>query len=86
MKILFHKKFDKDFEKISLKIKNQFFERLGLFEQGPFDAILNNHAVDSVYPGWRSINVTGDYRALFDPKEQDIVLFMRIGTHSQLYK
>lgn len=85
MKILFHKKFDKDFHKMSIKIKNKFFERLELFEQEPFHALLNNHSVDAAYPGWRSINITGNYRALFNPEKPGTVLFMRIGTHPELY-
>lgn len=31
------------------------------------------------------IDVTGDYRVLFEPKNKDTVVFMRIGTHSELY-
>ena len=86
MKILFHKKFYKDFDKIPRKIQSQFFDRVELFEIDPTHSSLNNQSIDAVYPGWRSINITGDYRALFDPKLHDVVLFMRIGTHAQLYK
>jgi len=46
--------------------------------------LLNNHDVSKVYTGCRSINITGDYRAIFQD-EGEIVIFITIGTHSELY-
>ncbi len=86
MKIDYHKKFVKVFKKLPHKIKSRFYDRLRLFEKNQFDPILGNHSVDPIYPGWRSIDITGDYRALFDPKGDDMVIFMKIGTHSELYR
>lgn len=86
MKIDYHRKFVKNFNKLPQKIKNKFYEKLRLFEQDSFNQILNNHSVGYIYPNWRSIDVTGDYRALFEPKNDDVVIFMKIGTHSELYK
>lgn len=79
-----HKSFKKEFRKLSPKIQEQFFERTALFFEDRFDPLLNNHSVDPAYPGCRSINVTGDYRAIFKV-ENDAVTFLHIGTHSQLY-
>ena len=62
----------------------QFIERKNLFLEDSLHPLLNNHSVDYAYPGWRSINVTGDYRALYEELE-DGVVFMKIGTHSELY-
>lgn len=84
MEIRFHKNFKKKFSKITLKTQEQFYERLDLFLKDKFDKTLNNHPVDKTFPGCRSINVTGDYRAIF--KEQDdTAIFITIGTHSDLY-
>lgn len=85
MKIGYHKRFRKSFQKLPNKIKDKFFERLELFQSKPFHPTLNNHSVESAYPKWWSINITGDYRAFFEIKEQDMVVFMKIGTHSELY-
>jgi mRNA-degrading endonuclease YafQ of YafQ-DinJ toxin-antitoxin module len=38
-----------------------------------------------VYAGCNSIDITGDYRAIF-LDEGNIVTFVMIGSHSQLYK
>ena len=86
MEIRLHKNFKKKFKKLSPKIKQNYFERVGIFLKEPFHPILSNHSVDFIYPGWRSINITGDYRVLFEPKNEDMVVFMKIGTHSELYK
>lgn len=84
MRVIYHKNFTKRFKKLPAKIKESFYERLILFYQDKHAESLNNHSVDKAYPGLRSINVTGDYRALFHDSE-DAVTFTDIGTHANLY-
>ncbi len=62
-----------------------FKERLEIFIEDPFDPRLRNHPLKGKLKGYRSINITGDWRALFKEVE-DGVYFVIIGTHSQLYK
>ena len=76
--------FLKTYSKLPRKIRDRFDERARLLMRDPFHPLLNNHSVDRAYPGWRSINVTGDYRAIYAVEEEKVV-FMRIGTHPQLY-
>ena len=85
MRIELHKNFLKDYSKLPKKIKEKFKERRNLFIKDKFNPILNNHSVEPAYARCRSINITGDYRALFEIKEKDTVVFMKIGTHSELY-
>ncbi|MEK7161910.1 MAG: type II toxin-antitoxin system mRNA interferase toxin, RelE/StbE family [Patescibacteria group bacterium] len=84
MEIILRKNFKKEYEKLRPEIKEKFKERRNLYVQDRFNTTLNNHSVDSAYPGCRSINITGDYRAIFK-EENDIITFLYIGTHSQLY-
>jgi len=49
-------------------------------------AILNNHALTGQWAGYRSINITGDYRAVYRLAEEDIAYFVALDTHSKLYK
>jgi len=84
MRPYYHPRFEKKFRKLPKKIQDQFEERLVIFLRDMFSPILNNHSVESAYPGWRSINITGDYRALFEIKDNTVV-FTKIGTHSELY-
>ncbi len=84
MEVKFHKNFKKKFSKLPVKIQEQFYERLELFFQNKFDKLLNNHSVDKVFPNCNSINVSGDYRAIFED-QVDLAIFITIGTHSELY-
>jgi addiction module RelE/StbE family toxin len=84
MVLRLHKSFKKQFKKLPVKVREQFRERANLFVENRFDSRLNNHSVEKAYPGCRSINISGDYRAIFKQQE-DIVTFLKIGTHSELY-
>lgn len=61
-------------------------QRIEMFrDNGNLDQ-LHDHALKGKYQGYRSINITGDVRALYYEKQDGkIVLFAFIGTHSQLY-
>lgn len=85
MYIIFQHDFKKKLKKLSPKIRKHFYERLTLFELNRFNPVLNNHSVEKVFPGCRSVNVTGDYRAIFKEISDDTVIFMLIGTHSEFY-
>jgi addiction module RelE/StbE family toxin len=84
MEIIFHKSFKKDFKKLSFKVREKFKERLIVFMTDASHPLLNNHSVSRVFPRCRSINITGDVRAIYEERD-DGVLFMAIGTHSDLY-
>jgi len=84
MKVELHRLFLKKFKRLPKKIRLQFIERKNLFIENPQHQLLNNHSVEKRFPGCRSINVTGDYRAIFE-EQVGGVLFVNIGTHSELY-
>lgn len=84
MRILYHKNFLKNFKKLPPQTKEKFKQRQLLFEKDEFDPILNNHALKGRWFGYRSINVTGDMRAVFK-KDNKTVIFAAIDLHSKLY-
>lgn len=84
MRIQYHRRFTKRFVRLSPKIQEVFYVRLDLFRGDPFLPLLSNHALHGKYEGLRSINITGDYRALFEDHDE-LVIFKFIGTHSELY-
>jgi len=84
MTIQLHRNFKKQYEKLTDSQKRKFKERRSIFIQDEFNPILNNHALKGVYQGYRSINVTGDIRAIFKTENQRII-FVKIGSHSSLY-
>ncbi len=84
MKVIFSTGFKKDYRKLSEKIKNRFESRLALFLKDKNNRILKDHALMGKYGGYRSINITGDWRAIYW-EEGEGIIFIAIGTHSQLY-
>ena len=85
MKIKLAKSFDKDFKKLTPNQKNKFKQRKNLFIIDEFSSILNNHSLRGNYKGYRSINITGDLRAIYK-YSSNIIVFVAINSHSNLYK
>jgi addiction module RelE/StbE family toxin len=85
MQIKYSRKFKKQYQKAPKKIKQAFKNRRNLFYQNPYNPILNNHQLTGKFKGYRSINITGDWRAIYSG-DKAIIIFEMLGTHSQLYK
>ncbi len=82
--------FKREFKKAPRKIQQAFQRRMILFLTNQLHPLLRNHLLSGPYKGYRSINVTGDWRALYKEvvidDESVIVEFHLLGTHSQLYR
>lgn len=85
MNIAYNKDLKKDYKRLSKKIQEKFDNRILLFQKDQFDPTLNNHALRGTYLGYRSINITGDLRAIYKSVGEDIT-FVTIDSHSNLYK
>lgn len=88
MQIYYHKEFKKQYKKLPKNVNLAFKKRLALFMLDSFHPLLNNHSLSGKYSGCRSINVSGDYRAIyfhFIQSNSDVIEFLQIGTHAQLY-
>ncbi|MES2971639.1 MAG: type II toxin-antitoxin system mRNA interferase toxin, RelE/StbE family [Patescibacteria group bacterium] len=80
------KHFDKQYKKLRVAVKQRFQERIEVFKVNPLDPELRNHAIKGKkYQGHRSIDITGDIRALYAEKDGEMIIFGFIGSHSQLY-
>ena len=66
MQIVFNKKFVKQYNKSPQKIQKAFDKRLKIFIKNPIDHRLNNHPLGGKYQDKSSINITGDWRAVFE--------------------
>jgi len=78
--------FEKQFKKLPKKIKNRTIEQLHVFIVDPMDYRLNNHPLTREWAGHRSIDITGDIRAIYKRVSEDVVRFTAIGSHSELYE
>ena len=86
MQIEYSKKFIKEFKKRPINVKANFKSRLDIFINDQYNSILNNHPLSGEPKNYRSININGDWRAIFEEIDGGkIIYFVAIGTHSQLY-
>lgn len=86
MEIFLHKEFKKKYKKLRKEERLKFKERRDLFLKNPLHQILNNHELSGKNKKYRSINITGDLRVIYEPVGKDRVLFITIDTHSNLYR
>lgn len=84
MRIAYHKNLEKQLKKIPTVIKQKFIERIKIFQVKPFDPILRNHKLKGEFEDCNSIDITGDWRAVYVQKGE-IAVFFKLGTHSDLY-
>ena len=87
MKLIFHKKFDKAYAKLSSKLQMKVDETLEIFCKNPFARHLRNHALKERLEGKRAISVTGDIRIIFEEySDYAIVELLHVGKHTQVYR
>ncbi len=80
------KSFEKQFSKLSKKIKNKTIIQLEIFIDDAFHISLNNHSLRGEWSNYRSINITADIRAIYKDIDNSVAHFVAIGSHSELYE
>jgi len=78
----------KKLKKLDVRIRKRFRKRILLFSKNPNDPELNNHSLKREYQGLRSIDITNDYRAVYEEMtvgEDTVAHFFLLGTHKELY-
>ncbi len=76
-------------KKLDVRIRKSFVERIKIFEENYQEPVLNNHALVREYEGYRSIDITNNYRALYEEVQsgtETIAYFSLLGTHKELFK
>ena len=85
MIVFLHKNFIKKYKKLRKSEQQRFKERKNIFTNDPFCPILQNHQLHGEWEGYGSINIGGDLRAIYYYENLNIVKFINIETHSNLY-
>ncbi len=88
MNVQFDPDFTKKLKKQNAIIRKSFKQRIIIFSKNPNYPKLNNHPLKDRWKGYRSIDITADWRAIY--KEIQInaeiaAYFIAIGTHKELY-
>ncbi|KKU21047.1 MAG: hypothetical protein UX31_C0022G0004 [Candidatus Nomurabacteria bacterium GW2011_GWA1_46_11] len=85
LSVHYHKNFKKQFKRLPKNIQNKFGMKLAAFLSESYSMELNNHSLTGEWRGHRSIDITGDIRAVYKI-ENETNLLVAIGSHNQLYK
>jgi len=89
MRIDYSRRFIKQLKKAPLDIQKAVRNRIELFAFNQQHPLLRNHKLTGIYEGCRSINITGDWRAIYEEYDElfePYMYFSELGTHSKLYK
>ncbi|MFH1632186.1 MAG: type II toxin-antitoxin system mRNA interferase toxin, RelE/StbE family [bacterium] len=87
MKIVYHKKFEKQYSKLPEALKDKTRLTIATFVQDPHDKILRNHALKGRMQGLRAISVTGSVRiVLKEENSYTLVIFLSLGGHDRVYE
>lgn len=81
--------FFKKLKNVDVRVRKSVKEKMLLFSKNPHEPQLNNHSLKREYEGYRSINITADYRALYREKQEGdekVAYFVLLGTHDKLYR
>lgn len=89
IRVDYSKQFTKQYQKATEKVQQAARSRIKLFLENSSNPLLHLHPLQGKYKGYQSINITGDWRALFrEFKEVGLTVwyFDLLDTHSNLYK
>lgn len=89
MNVVLDPVFLKKLKNLNVRIRKNVKEKILLFSENPHDLQLNNHLLREPYLGCRSIDITTDYRAVYEEKHvgnEITAHFIILGTHEELYK
>ena len=86
MNIDFTKSFNKQFAKLALKKQERARAAIELYVCDASDPKLRLHALVGTWQGHYSISAGGDLRLHLKIIDNNTILFVAIGNHSQLYK
>ena len=86
MRIIIPARFEKKAGKLDPKIQSAFRERVRLFQAEPHHPLLHNHALHGKRKHQRSINITADWRLIYEPMSRNTVRLIDIDTHTNLYE
>jgi len=89
IRIRFSGKFDQMYKEIvreDREMRDFTNEAVGLFEKNPDDTRLDNHRLKRYMKGKWSFGVTDDVRIVYIWQSKNVVRFLAIGKHPQVYR
>lgn len=85
MRIHYSSRFRTQYRKLTKKVRLKAQDRVRIFLQNEFDPLLGNHPLQGKYAGYRSIDITGDFRLIYERYQDNSLNFVAIGSHAELF-
>lgn len=88
MKIVYDSGFLEKLKKVDVRIRKRVKDRILLFSKDPNNLRLNNHPLKKGFQGYRSIDITSDWRIIYKETKigrETVAYFTTLGTHKDLY-
>ena len=82
MKILYLKRFERQFKKLSIDIQLLAVEKENIFKANPFDPCLKTHKLHGKFQGLWAFSVDQSVRIIFEFKKNQTVWYYSIGYHN----
>lgn len=76
-------------KKVDVRIRKSLREKIAIFIKNPNDPELDNHPLRDEYLGGRGIDITADWRAVYEEIEEGdntTAYFETFGTHDELFR
>lgn len=76
-------------KKEDIRLRKHFKKAIDLFSKDHSNPELNNHKLHREWAGFRSIDITADYRAIYQEDnegDEPMAYFVAFDTHKQLYR
>lgn len=83
-----NKEFIKHYKNTDVRIRKSVDQKLLIFAKNPHEAGLRNHPLHDEWKGYRSIDITNDYRAIYKvvkEGEEINAYFIALGRHKELF-
>lgn len=88
MRVKYSSLFLSKVKKVDVRIYKSLRNKIAIFTKDPNDPQLDNHELHDKWEGFRSIDITSDWRAVYeeiDEGEEVVAYFEALGTHGELY-
>jgi addiction module RelE/StbE family toxin len=88
MQIRLSKDFKKYFKKRippNSPLEERYKQKVSHFIKNRKNPLLKDHKLVGRLKGYRAFSITGDIRVVYVEESKDMVMFVDIGTHNQVY-
>jgi len=85
MRFVQHRTFERQYKKLSDVLRDKIWERLALLLKEESNPLLSDHKLNPPWDGYRSINISGDYRLIYRELDEGVFYLRAVGTHHQLF-